>query len=108
MTKVGIYVILRLSFLLFGEASGDAAGFANDGLLSAGLATMAFGIIGILSARQLTRVAGHYVLVSSGTLLAGLGNGGQPLVRALFFSLVSSTLTTRAPSPPHIRKRTGR
>src|SRR3546814_3169057 len=31
MTKVGIYVILRLSFLLFGEASGDAAGFANDG-----------------------------------------------------------------------------
>src|SRR3546814_20156681 len=55
MTKVGIYVILRLSFLLFGEASGDAAGFANDGLPYAGLSTMAFVIIGILSARPLTR-----------------------------------------------------
>src|SRR3546814_4314083 len=40
MTKVGIYVILRLSFLLFGEASGDAAGFANDGLLYAGIPTI--------------------------------------------------------------------
>jgi len=96
MTKVGIYVIVRLSFLLFGEASGDAAGFANDGLLYVGIATMLFGIIGILSARRLTRVAGHYVLVSSGTLLAGLGIGGQALVAALLFYLVSSTLALGA------------
>lgn len=96
MTKVGIYVILRLSFLLFGEASGAAAGFANDGLLYGGLATMAFGVVGILSARQLTRVAGHYVLVSSGTLLAGLGIGGHALVAALLFYLVSSTLAVSA------------
>ncbi|BAV66163.1 monovalent cation/H+ antiporter subunit D [Sphingobium cloacae] len=96
MTKVGIYVILRLSFLLFGEASGAAAGFANDGLLYGGLATMAFGVLGILSARQLTRVAGNYVLVSSGTLLAGLGIGGQALIAALLFYLVSSTLAVSA------------
>ncbi|MGB3319867.1 MAG: monovalent cation/H+ antiporter subunit D [Sphingopyxis granuli] len=96
MTKVGVYVILRLSFLLFGEASGDVAGFANDGLLYGGLATMVFGVIGILSARQLTRVVGHYVLVSSGTLLAGLGIGGQPLIAALLFYLVSSTLAISA------------
>ncbi|UNK80970.1 monovalent cation/H+ antiporter subunit D [Sphingopyxis granuli] len=96
MTKVGVYVILRLSFLLFGEASGDVAGFANDGLLYGGLATMTFGVIGILSARQLTRVVGHYVLVSSGTLLAGLGIGGQSLIAALLFYLVSSTLAISA------------
>ena len=96
MTKVGIYVILRLSSLLFGDASGEAAGFANEALLYAGLATMIFGIIGILSARQLTRVAGYYVLVSSGTLLAGIGIGGEALIAAMLFYLVSSTLAVSA------------
>src|SRR3546814_238224 len=57
---------------------------------------MAFGVIGIRSARQLTRVAGHYVLVSSGTLLAGVGIGGQALIAALLFYLVSSTLAISA------------
>src|SRR3546814_3244675 len=37
MTQIGIYVILRLSFLLFGPASGDAPGSANDGRRYAGL-----------------------------------------------------------------------
>jgi len=96
MTKVGIYVILRLSSLLFGAASGEAAGFASEALLFAGLATMAFGIIGILSARQLTRVAGYYVLVSSGTLLAAIGIGGETLIAAMLFYLVSSTLAVGA------------
>lgn len=96
MTKVGIYIILRLSFLLFGKDSGGAAGFANDVLLFAGLATMAFGILGILAARQLTRIAGHYVLVSSGILLAAIGIGGEALTAALIFYLVSSTLAVSA------------
>ncbi|PKP99784.1 MAG: monovalent cation/H+ antiporter subunit D [Alphaproteobacteria bacterium HGW-Alphaproteobacteria-13] len=96
MTKVGIYVILRLSFLLFGKDSGGAAGFANEVLLFAGLATMGFGILGILAARQLTRVAGHYVLVSSGILLAAIGIGGEALTAALLFYLVSSTLAVSA------------
>ena len=96
MTKVGIYIILRLSFLLFGKDSGGAAGFANDWLLYAGLATMGFGILGILAARQLTRVAGHYVLVSSGILLAAIGIGGEALTAALLFYLVSSTLAVSA------------
>ncbi|SBV32696.1 putative K(+)/H(+) antiporter subunit D [uncultured Sphingopyxis sp.] len=96
MTKVGIYIILRLSFLLFGKDSGGAAGFANDVLLYGGLATMVFGIVGILAARQLTRIAGHYVLVSSGILLAAIGIGGEALTAALLFYLVSSTLAVSA------------
>ena len=96
MTKVGIYIILRLSFLLFGKGSGGAAGFANEVLLYAGLATMAFGILGTLAARQLTRIAGHYVLVSSGILLAAIGIGGEALTAALLFYLVSSTLAVSA------------
>ncbi|MGE4429988.1 MAG: monovalent cation/H+ antiporter subunit D [Sphingobium sp.] len=96
MTKVGIYIILRLSSLLFGDASGGAAGFADQWLIWAGFATMLFGTIGILSSRTLNRVASHYVLVSSGTLLAAIGIGGQALTAALLFYLVSSTLAAGA------------
>ncbi|WP_324742163.1 monovalent cation/H+ antiporter subunit D [Tsuneonella sp. CC-YZS046] len=96
MSKVGIYIILRLSSLLFGDGSGGAAGFADQWLVYAGLATIVFGTIGILSARSLTQVAGHYVLVSSGTLLAAIGIGGQALTAALLFYLVSSTLAVSA------------
>ncbi|RZA18263.1 MAG: cation:proton antiporter, partial [Proteobacteria bacterium] len=46
MTKVGIYIILRLTSLLFGDASGGAAGFANDWLIWSGFATMLFGTLG--------------------------------------------------------------
>lgn len=96
MTKVGIYVILRFSSLLFGEASGGAAGFADGWLIWTGFATMLFGTIGILSTRTLTGVAGHYVLVSSGTLLAAIGIGGTAVTAALLFYLVSSTLAIGA------------
>ncbi|RIA45554.1 multisubunit potassium/proton antiporter PhaD subunit [Hephaestia caeni] len=96
MTKVGIYVILRLTSLLFGNASGGVAGFADSWLIWAGLATMVYGTIGILSARTLSRIAGHYILVSSGTLLAAIGIGGHAVTAALLFYLVSSTLAVGA------------
>lgn len=96
MTKVGVYVVLRLSALLFGDGSGGAAGFADQWLIWSGFATMVFGMFGILATRTLTRVAGHYVLVSSGTLLAAVGIGGQALMAALLFYLVSSTLAVGA------------
>src|SRR3546814_14589841 len=91
MTKVGTYVILRLTSLLFGNASGGVAGFADSWLIWAGLATMVYGTIGILSARTLSRIAGHYILVSSGTLLAASGIGGHAVTAALLFYLVRST-----------------
>lgn len=91
MTKVGIYIVLRLTSLMFDDTSGDAAGFADQWLIWAGFATMLFGTLGILATRSLTHVAGHYVLVSSGTLLAAIGLGGQALTAALLFYLVSST-----------------
>ncbi len=96
MTKVGIYIILRLSSLLFGETSGGAAGFADDWLIWSGFATMAYGTLGILATRKLSGVAGHYVMVSSGTLLAAIGMGGEALTAALLFYLVSSTLAVSA------------
>lgn len=96
MTKVGIYVILRLSSLVFAENSGGATGFADDWLVWAGFATMTYGTLGILATRKLTGIAGHYVMVSSGTLLAAMGMSGEALTAALLFYLVSSTLAVGA------------
>ena len=96
MSKVGIYILLRMSSLLFGHEAGAAAGFGDGWLTVAGLATMAYGIIGVLSSRTLTRVAGYYVLVSSGTLLAAIGTASPLVWAAALFYLVSSTLAVGA------------
>ncbi len=96
MSKVGIYVILRLSSLFFGPDAGAAAGFADTWLMIGGLATIAYGIIGVLSAQTLTRVAGHYVLISSGTLLAAIGTDSPTVWAAALFYLASSTLAIAA------------
>ena len=53
MTKVGVYIVLRLWLLLFGEGAGASAGFGGEWLLFGGMATVAFGAIGTLG------VAGH-------------------------------------------------
>ena len=73
MSKVGIYVLLRLSLLLFGADAGASAGFGDSWLLFGGMATIAFGAIGVLASQAMGRLAGFSVLVSSGTLLAAIG-----------------------------------
>jgi multicomponent K+:H+ antiporter subunit D len=94
MSKLGIYVILRLTMLLFGE--GPSAGFGAPVLLYGGMATLIFGIVGVLASQALGRLAGFSVLVSSGTLLMVLGiNDGAVSSGALLY-LVSSTLTISA------------
>ena len=90
MTKLGIYVILRLTMLLFAE--GPSAGFGSQVLMFGGIATLAFGTIGVLASQALGRLTGFAVLVSSGTLLVVLGiNEGAVSSGALLY-LVSSTL----------------
>jgi multicomponent K+:H+ antiporter subunit D len=94
MSKVGIYVLLRLSLLVFGQ--GESAGLGLNVLLYGGMATIAFGTIGVLASQALGRLASYSVLVSSGTLLAVLGlNNGVVTAGALFY-MVSSTLTIGA------------
>lgn len=56
LSKLGIYVILRLTMLLF--AQGPSAGFGSTMLLYGGMATLIFGIIGVLASQALGRLAG--------------------------------------------------
>ncbi|HEY0275227.1 MAG TPA: monovalent cation/H+ antiporter subunit D, partial [Paenirhodobacter sp.] len=100
MTKVGIYVILRLSMLTFGVAAGPSAGFGAEVLVAAGIATVIFGVLGTLASQGLGRMTAYQVLISSGTLLTVIGfalmGGGEKMLGGALFYLVSSTLATGA------------
>jgi multicomponent K+:H+ antiporter subunit D len=75
LTKVGVYIVLRLWLLLFGEGTGASAQFGGEWLLYGGMATITFGIIGTLASQAMARLAAYSVLVSSGTVLAATGMG---------------------------------
>ncbi len=92
MSKVGVYVILRLSMLLFDAGAGGSAHFGEQWLIYGGMATIAFGTVGVLASQGLARMAGFSVLVSSGTLLAMIGYANAGVTAGALFYLVSSTL----------------
>ncbi len=100
MSKVGVYVVLRLSSLAFGAGALHSAGLGAELLVVGGMATIAFGLVGVLSSQGLGRLAGCSVLVSSGTLLTVVGmagfGGGSAMVAAGLYYMVSSTLAISA------------
>ncbi|MDH4984953.1 monovalent cation/H+ antiporter subunit D [Aminobacter anthyllidis] len=96
LTKVGVYVLLRLSLLLFGSPAGELTGFGGVALLWGGMVTLAFATSGVLASQAMGRLAGYSVLISSGTLLAAVGMGDSAVVSGALFYLVSSTLSTAA------------
>lgn len=96
MSKVGIYVLLRLSPLMFGISAGSSYGFGNDWLYFGGMITLAFGLIGVVASQAMGRLASYSILVSSGTLLAAIGSGNTAMTGAALFYMVSSTLAIAA------------
>jgi multicomponent K+:H+ antiporter subunit D len=96
MTKVGVYIILRLSLLLLGASAGASAYFGDPWLVTGGIITVLFGVIGILAAQDLPRLASYMVVISSGTLLALIGVGDTAVTAGALFYLLSSTLAIAA------------
>jgi multicomponent K+:H+ antiporter subunit D len=94
LTKVGVYAIIRVSSLL--DESGSHGPFGSDWLFFGGIATVAFGIIGMLAAQQLARVVAYSVIVSSGTLLAAGGLDLDALGAPALFYLCVSVLASSA------------
>jgi multicomponent K+:H+ antiporter subunit D len=93
MTKVGVYVLLRLSLLLFGDGAGpDSRHFGSDWLLWGGIATIVAGTIGMLGARDLGKLAGYNVVVSSGTLLGAVALQHPAVTAGALAYMVVSTL----------------
>lgn len=92
LSKVGVYAVLRVYLLLLGGEGVWNANLADEWLLFGGMATIAFGTVGILAARSLMRVAGYSVIISSGTMLAVIGAGQGAVLGGVLFYLVSSTI----------------
>ena len=96
LTKVGVYVLLRLSLLLFGSGCGELTGFGGMAPVLGRHGDNAFATSGVLASQAMGRLAGYSVLVSSGTLLAAVGMGDAAVVSGALFYLVSSTFSTAA------------
>jgi len=96
MSKLGVYAIARVWLLLFGVAAGPSAGLGADWLLAAGIATLVFGMLGVLAAQEMARLAANSVLVSSGLLIAMIAVGDAQVIGAAFYYLVVSTFTLGA------------
>ncbi len=96
MTKVGVYVILRLWLLLFADGAGPSAGFGRDWLLYGGMATIGFAAIGMLATQDLRRLASYSVVMSSGTLLAAIALDRPAVLAGALYYLVSATFAASA------------
>jgi multicomponent K+:H+ antiporter subunit D len=96
LTKIGVYVVLRVWLLLFGEGSGISAGFGGGWLMIGGMLTLAFGSVGVLAAQDMPRLASYSLLVSAGTLLAAIGMADAAVTAAALYYLVVSTLGVSA------------
>lgn len=96
LTKVGIYAVLRLWLLFFGGAAGGDGGFGRDWLVVLGLATLAFGALGVFGTRDLSKFAAFSLISSCGTLLAAIGAAQVEASAAALYYLLASTLGVSA------------
>jgi multicomponent K+:H+ antiporter subunit D len=92
MTKVGVYAILRTFTLIFPLNSpvSDVAGW----LVPLALLTLVTGTLGVLGSRRFTSLIASLVVVSVGTLLAGIGLFTVAGITAALYYLPHTTLIT--------------
>jgi len=91
MTKVGLYAILRFSTLVFGAEAGAASGLGENLLWILALLTIALSALGAFAANSLVSLLAYLVLVSVGTLLAGIAVGSEAAIAAILYYLIHST-----------------
>jgi multicomponent K+:H+ antiporter subunit D len=96
MTKLGIYTLVRVWTVLFSADAGPSAHLGASVFFYGGLATVAFGVLGLVASLGLGRIAGFAVIVSSGTLLSAIGVGSVSVTSAALFYLLSATLAASA------------
>ncbi|OAZ99064.1 monovalent cation/H+ antiporter subunit D [Halomonas sp. G11] len=94
MTKVGIYAILRVYSLIFGDQAGNLEALEQPWVWWLSLATLAAAGIGVMAARDLRLLIAYLVLISVGTLLAGVGMRSPEATSALLYYLIHTTLIT--------------
>src|SRR5690606_2622589 len=93
MTQVGVYAMIRVYVLMFGENAGDLANLGMDWLFPLALITLAMGVIGALGASSLKTLIAWQVIISVGTLLAAVALGTEKGLSAALFYLLSTNWT---------------
>jgi len=96
MTKVGVYAIIRVHAYILGPDAGPAASAAEPWILPIGLVTIAAAMLGALQSKDLRGLAGHLVIASVGTMLAGVGLFSHAGLSAALYYMVHSTLVVSA------------
>jgi multicomponent K+:H+ antiporter subunit D len=93
MTKVGVYAILRTMTLIF-PFQGPVGATLAAVLPFMALLTLAAGGLGVLAADRLRVMVAYVVVVSVGTLLAGIGQMSDQAIAAALYYLPHTTLVT--------------
>ena len=94
MTKVGVYAIVRVYTLVFGAHAGLLADLARAWLWPLALATLVLGAVGAVAARELRGLVAYVIIVSLGTLLAGIALATPQAVAAALYYLLHTTLVS--------------
>jgi multicomponent K+:H+ antiporter subunit D len=96
MTKVGVYSMMRVYTLIFGDGAGELSHMAQTWLWWLGLATIVMGAVGILASKDLRKVTANLVIISVGTLVSLVAVQTIDTSAAAIYYLVHSTVVTAA------------
>ncbi|WP_024891558.1 monovalent cation/H+ antiporter subunit D [Luteimonas huabeiensis] len=96
MTKVGLYALLRMTTLVFGDEAGAMAGFGRDTLLTFGMVTLVLAGLGVVGALRLRIGAAYLVLLSAGTLFVAFALARPGTIAAGLYYLPHSCFAAAA------------
>jgi multicomponent K+:H+ antiporter subunit D len=96
MTKVGAYAVLRFGTLIYPEQTAATAGIASGLVLPGAVLTLVIGMVGVLGARTLGRMAAFAAIGSMGTLFLAIAPFQVESTAAALFYLIHSTLAAAA------------
>ncbi|TNF60053.1 MAG: monovalent cation/H+ antiporter subunit D [Burkholderiales bacterium] len=93
MTKVGVYSIIRMHWVIVGIDAGEVSLTAQSWLLPLALLTSVLGVLGALAAHSMARLVAYLTVSSVGTILAGVGLfTPEALSAALYYTLHSTVV----------------
>ena len=96
MTKVGAYAIIRVYTMIFPPGLETTAGLHEQWLLPAALISLAIGMIGVLAAKRLDRLAAFSVIGSMGMVMISISLFSPEGIAAALYYIVHSTLAGAA------------
>ena len=96
LTKVGAYAMIRTLTLIFPGETPATGALAQGLILPAAVLTLGVGAVGILGARQMTRLAAFAAIASIGTVFVALAPLSQKALAAGLYYISHSTLAVAA------------